>query len=99
MGEFIVQALVVQKLDSAFQWISIRKTNYAIQWIEIYPMDSAIRLKNYPSETDKSSRYKSGVQINLIRLSALDNLSVSGGYFVSLSINSATLYVDARPHG
>ena len=43
-------------------------------------MDSAICLlnnwgqKNNPSETDKSSRYKSGVQANLIRLSALTEM-------------------------
>ena len=35
----------------------------------------------------------SGVRTNLIRLSTLDDLSVS------LSINSANLYGDTRPHG
>ena len=42
------QALVVQTLDSANQWISIRETNNCtIQWIEIYPVDNAIqRLSN-----------------------------------------------------
>ena len=41
-------ALVVQTLDSAIQWISIRETNNCtIQGIEIYPVDSAIqRLSN-----------------------------------------------------
>ena len=39
-------ALVVQTLDSAIQWISIRETNNnycTIQWIEIYVVDSAIQ--------------------------------------------------------
>ena len=42
----IILARVVQKLDSAIQWISIRKTDCTIHWIEIYPLDSAIHLLN-----------------------------------------------------
>ena len=42
------QAPVVQKLDSAIQWISITMTNCVINWIVIYPLDSAIhRLNNW----------------------------------------------------
>ena len=39
-------APVVQKMDSALQWIGMRKMNCAIQWIEIYLMDSVIHLLN-----------------------------------------------------
>ena len=42
----ILLAPVVQKVDSAIQWISIRETNWVIHWIEIYPVDSAIHLLN-----------------------------------------------------
>ena len=38
------QALVVQTMDNAIHWISIRETNCAIQWIVIYPVDCAIHL-------------------------------------------------------
>ena len=40
-------ALVVQKMESAIQRISVRETNCVIQWIVIYPVDSAIHLLNY----------------------------------------------------
>jgi len=39
-------APVVQKVDSAIQWISIRETNWVIHWMEIYPVDSTIHLLN-----------------------------------------------------
>ena len=48
----MVQAVVVQTLDSAIHWINqypadkYGKTNYTIHWIEIYSMDSAIHLSN-----------------------------------------------------
>ena len=38
--------LVVQKMDSTIQWISMRKMNCALPWIEIYLMDSVIHLLN-----------------------------------------------------
>ena len=41
-----VQDPVVQKLDGAIHWISIRETNCTIPWIEIYPVDNAIHLLN-----------------------------------------------------
>ena len=43
-NDITLLALVVQKMDSAFQWISIRKPNCAIQCIEIYRVDSLIHL-------------------------------------------------------
>ena len=36
--------LVVQKVDSAIQWISSTKTNCIIHWVVIYPVDSTIHL-------------------------------------------------------
>ena len=43
----IMQAPVVQKLDSAIHRIPVRETNCAIQWIvRIYPVDSVIHLLN-----------------------------------------------------
>ena len=42
----VLQAPVVQTLDSAIQRISVRLSNCVIEWIEIYPVDSAIHLLN-----------------------------------------------------
>ena len=41
----ICLALLVQRLDSALQEISVNKTHYTICWMTIYPVDSVI----YPS--------------------------------------------------
>ena len=37
---------VVQRLDNAFQRISVNKTKHAIRWIVIYPVDSVIQPLN-----------------------------------------------------
>ena len=46
MFAWVVQASVVQTVDSAVLWINTSKTNWVIQWIVIYPLDSTIQRLN-----------------------------------------------------
>ena len=54
LTNWLNQAPVVQKLDSAIHWISIRENNYAIHWIVIYMVGSAIQLLNNWGQTFSS---------------------------------------------